>query len=223
MNQTRLKAPGPTLRFSPTAWAKLLYLRDLGITEVGGFGVTPADDLLYVQEIALVKQVCSAVSVVFEDASVADFFDEQIDRGLRPEQFARIWIHTHPAISPDPSGVDEETFARVFGECNWAVMFIIAEDGRTYARLGFHTGPGGALEIPVEVDFSMPFAASDEEAWEREHLANVQVDDVFTSSGSQRRQTAAMLHEDDFRQEDPWDTRWTVNEPYWEEEALLYE
>jgi len=31
----------PTLRFSPTAWAKLLYLRDLGETEVGGF---PASD-----------------------------------------------------------------------------------------------------------------------------------------------------------------------------------
>jgi hypothetical protein len=200
----------------------LLYLRDLGNTEVGGFGVTPADDLLYVQEIALVKQVCSAVSVVFEDVSVADFFDEQIDRGLRPEQFARIWIHTHPAISPNPSSVDEETFARVFGECDWAVMFIIAEDGRTYARLGFHTGPGGALEIPVEVDFSLPFAASDEESWEREYLANVQVEDVFTSARS-KLQTAAMLNENDFAQDDPWDTRWTVNEPYWEEEAVLYE
>ena len=29
----------PTLWFSPTAWAKLLYLRDLGDTEVGGFGI----------------------------------------------------------------------------------------------------------------------------------------------------------------------------------------
>ena len=27
------------LRFSPTAWAKLLYLRDFGRTEVGGFGI----------------------------------------------------------------------------------------------------------------------------------------------------------------------------------------
>jgi len=30
----------PKLRFSPTAWAKLLFLRDRGPTEVGGFGIT---------------------------------------------------------------------------------------------------------------------------------------------------------------------------------------
>jgi len=29
----------PTLRFSPYAWAKLLYLRDRGDSEVGGFGI----------------------------------------------------------------------------------------------------------------------------------------------------------------------------------------
>jgi hypothetical protein len=33
------------LRFSPTAWGKLLYLRDRGGTEVGGFGIAPAADL----------------------------------------------------------------------------------------------------------------------------------------------------------------------------------
>ena len=32
-------AKSPTLRFSPYAWAKLLFLRDLGETEVGGFGI----------------------------------------------------------------------------------------------------------------------------------------------------------------------------------------
>ena len=30
----------PPLRFSPTAWAKLVYLRDAGPTEIGGFGIT---------------------------------------------------------------------------------------------------------------------------------------------------------------------------------------
>jgi hypothetical protein len=32
--------PKTVLRFSPTAWAKLLYFRDRGETEIGGFGVT---------------------------------------------------------------------------------------------------------------------------------------------------------------------------------------
>ena len=55
----------PTLRFSPYAWAKLFFLRDAGETEVGGFAITPADDLLLVEDFALVKQQCSPVTVRF--------------------------------------------------------------------------------------------------------------------------------------------------------------
>ena len=29
----------PVLRFTPYAWAKLLWLRDAGPTEIGGFGI----------------------------------------------------------------------------------------------------------------------------------------------------------------------------------------
>ena len=121
----------------------------------------------------LVEQNCTGVTVAFDDRAVADFFDEQVDQGLTPEQFARIWIHTHPGNSPQPSSVDEETFARVFGRTDWAVMFILACGGRTYARLQFSAGPGGAMRIPTQVDFSLPFAASDEAAWEAEYLAKV--------------------------------------------------
>ena len=171
-NKTRSRRR-PRMRFSPTAWAKLLAFRDRGPTEVGGFGITPADDLLYVEDIRLVQQTCSAVWVAFDDTAVAEFFDEQIDAGRRPEQFGRIWIHTHPGDSAQPSQVDEETFARVFGPCDWSVMFILARGGQTYCRLRFNTGPGGAFEIPVRVDFESSFAGSDFEAWGREYDTTV--------------------------------------------------
>jgi hypothetical protein len=129
---SRLRNPRkPTLRFSPTAWAKLLFLRDLGPTEVGAFGLALTDDPLLVTDVQLVGQTCSLVSVLFDDQAVADFFDAQVDRGLRPAQFGRIWVHTHPWQSPAPSGVDEETFARVFSATDWAVMFILAKEGQT--------------------------------------------------------------------------------------------
>jgi proteasome lid subunit RPN8/RPN11 len=163
----------PWLRFSPAAWAKLLFLRDRGPTEVGGFGLTSPTGLLFVDDIQLVRQTCTSVSVVFEDAAVAEFFDEQIDVGRRPDQFARIWIHTHPGESAQPSFVDEETFGRVFGPCDWVVMFILAHGGATYCRLGFRAGPGGAFEIPVQVDFHGTFSGSDFEAWTREYEAAV--------------------------------------------------
>jgi len=72
-----------------------------------------------------------------------------------------------------PSGTDEETFARCFGKCDWSVMFILAKGGETYARLSFSVGPGGALVIPVEVDFMGRFAGSDHEAWADEYCSNV--------------------------------------------------
>ena len=44
----------PILRFSPTAWAKLLFFRDKGETEIAGFGISALDDLLYVEEFATI-------------------------------------------------------------------------------------------------------------------------------------------------------------------------
>ena len=90
----------PTLRFTPTAWAKLLFLRDRGETEVGGFGISSPLDLLLIDDVRLIRQQCTSVTVAFDDQSVADFFDRQVDHGFRPEQFGRIWIHTHPETPP---------------------------------------------------------------------------------------------------------------------------
>ena len=171
----------PTLRFSPTAWAKMLFLRDSGDTEVGGFGIAAEDDLLFLENVQLVKQSCSWAHVAFDDNSVADFFDELVDRGRRPEQFARVWLHTHPGECPLPSMTDEETFARAFGSEDWAIMFILAREGQSFARLGFHVGPHAQLEIPVAVDYSRAFDACDHDAWEREYVECVHVQELTSS------------------------------------------
>jgi proteasome lid subunit RPN8/RPN11 len=166
----------PVLRFSPTAWAKLLYFRDRGETEIGGFAITSQDDLLHVEAFVTVKQTADVAGVSFDDEAVADYFDAQVDAGRRPEQFARLWCHTHPGESAQPSSVDEETFERVFGQCDWAVMLVLGKTGKTTARLRFNTGPGGEVLIPVEVDYGSPFAASDLGAWEAEYQANVKAE-----------------------------------------------
>jgi hypothetical protein len=162
------------LRFSPTAWAKLLFLRDLGETEVGGFGITAADDPLLVEDVKLVQQLATCVSVAFDDQAVAEFFDQQVDAGRKPSQFGRIWVHTHPGDMSRPSVTDDETFNRVFGRTEWAVMFILAQGGQTFARLRYHVGPGGDLDLPVAVEYGLPFSASDHSAWQAEYLACVQ-------------------------------------------------
>jgi hypothetical protein len=127
--------------------------------------------------------------VRFDDVAVADFFDEQVDLGRQLEQFARVWVHTHPGNSAHPSGTDEGTFRRCFGGTDWSVMFVLARGGRTYARLQFNVGPTGSMEIPVEVDFHRPFDAADQVAWKREYSDTVEkeadwLSDLDVSQGS---------------------------------------
>lgn len=166
--------PRPVLRFSPYAWAKLQWFCHHGDTEIGGFGITAEDDLLLIQDFVTVRQRVSSVSVSFDDEAVADFFEDQVDAGRRPEQFGRLWLHTHPGDSADPSCTDEETFTRVFRGCDWAVMFILARGGATYARLRFNVGPRGQDVIPVQIDYSVPFAASHEQSWLEEYNGNIE-------------------------------------------------
>lgn len=165
--------PKQKLKLSPDVWAKLLYLRDRGPTEIGGFGISPRQDLLYLMEFQLIRQRSTWSSVAFDDVAIADYFDEQVDRGLVPEQFARIWVHTHPGDCPLPSGTDEKTFQRCFGSADWSVMFILAKRDHVYARLRFTAGPGGEIEIPVEVEYSGEFPGSNVTAWNDEYLACV--------------------------------------------------
>jgi hypothetical protein len=113
--------------------------------------------------------VCTAVTVAFDDSAVADFFDDQVDRQLSPERFGRIWIHTHPGRSPEPSFTDEETFERSFSAPAWALMFILARGGESYARIRFQAGPGGQVVLQVRVDYKRAFAASNHDAWRLEY------------------------------------------------------
>jgi len=154
-------------------------MRDMTDNEVAGFGITDADDLLFVKEFVIVKQEVTAVSFIFDDQAVGDLFEDQVDLGRKPEQFARIWLHTHPGDSPVPSITDENTFARVFGTCDWSIMCIVAKKGSTFARLRFNAGPGGEVKIPAIVDYSFEFEATDFELWKQQYKANVIEDDIF--------------------------------------------
>jgi hypothetical protein len=144
----------PALVLAPLAFLKLQFFLHAGETEIGGFGISRTDDLLYVEDFITVRQRVSCVTVEFDDTAVADYFDGMVDEGKVPAQFARIWVHTHPGSSAAPSSTDEETFERAFGRCDWSIMFIISRSGQTYARLRFAAGPRASLLLPVRVDWS---------------------------------------------------------------------
>lgn len=171
------------------------------------------------EDVVLVPQTGTAVEVKFDDTAIADFFDEQVELGRWPEEFGRIWIHTHPASSAQPSSTDEETFERVFGSTDWAVMFILARGGQTYARLRYHTGPGCEVTLEVEVDYSQAFGATDHQAWQDEYdrcveeiVPMVKKGPAFGSASWDRRRLDPWPSEDETSLEWPNDS--TMDDHY---------
>jgi len=173
--KTESRSSPTKLRISAYAWAKILFMRDRGDTEIAGYGVTTPGDPLGVIDFITVKQEADGASFDMDPDAHATFFDEMCDKGLQPWQFQRILLHTHPGNGPSPSGTDERCFVRSFGNCDWAVMFILAKQGAKYCRIRFSTAQGikTEMELPVELDFGLPFQASDHEAWEAEYKANI--------------------------------------------------
>lgn len=174
-----LAATRPELIFSPHAWLKWQLMCHSGDTEVAGFGLSNPHHPLYLDDILVVRQRASNVTVSIDDDAVADLFDDMTDRGIPPNRFARIWLHTHPNESVIPSSVDEATFIRCFGHCDWAVMSILGRTGRTYARLRFDSGPGMQQEIPSRVDWSawpalMPELPLRLDEWQEEYDTHIQ-------------------------------------------------
>ena len=91
-----------------------------------------------------------------------------------PTRFNRIFVHTHPKGCNFPSGHDEGTFSSKFGHYPWAVMFILTKDLKTYCRIRLNH-PSGAtvqVEIPVIVDWTIPFPGTDHKSWGME-LTNI--------------------------------------------------
>jgi len=89
--------PVNTLRFSPTAWSKLMWFRDRGSTEIGGFGISIKEEPLYVLDFLTVGQQCTAAHVEFDDDAVAKLLDDMDRKGYTPDEVLRVWLHTHPA------------------------------------------------------------------------------------------------------------------------------
>jgi len=130
----------PCLTFAPLAWLKLQFFCHAGDTEIGGFGISAADNLPLHRRLCHGPQQVTSMTVHFADDAVADYFDGQVDRGLPPQRFSRIWCHTHPGASQSRAAPDEETFDQSFGRCEWAVMFILGRP-QHYARLALAAVP----------------------------------------------------------------------------------
>ncbi len=196
---------GDTLRFTAYAYAKLLWMRDRGDTEVAGYCVTGTSDPLLVTDFKLIKQKCTGVTFDLDTNDLAEYQDSMLDANLAVWQSARILAHTHPGFSPEPSGVDEENFRKAFSSSDWAIMLIISESGATYCRMKMNVGPGVEKQLKVQVDFSQDFPVSNHSEWNAEYKDNVTVEPTFRMTGKELRATQSAFSPNNLNEHPWWD------------------
>ena len=89
-------------------------------------GISDPKDPLHIVDFAFLPQECTSVSTDFdEDAQNAWMEEMMIEKKLNPDQFTRVWAHTHPSQSASPSSTDWETFQEIMGNMPWGVMLIL--------------------------------------------------------------------------------------------------
>lgn len=192
----------PSLRFSQLAWQKLLWFRDRGNTEIAGWGITRIDDPLLVVDFRTILQRTTSSSYIFDDDGLCESIESWRAEGLKPDQFNRISIHTHPGNSATPSTVDWNTYSdpHIQGSLPWLVMMILAKGGETSAmlRVSAEGGPTVCKSIPVNVLGSFMSIADEfpdlrfgdlKEEWEAEYLRNVHPIQTIKPSKQNKRLT----------------------------------
>ena len=164
------------VRFTPYCWAKLCFIRDIGNSEIGCFGMAETDDPLLLTDIHLPKQDCTTATVELDGQSLLDYRADCRRNGLSEKHSFRVWIHTHPAMSAKPSGTDETTYAELFTGADWGIMLILSKTEDTYARVRYGgDGPQADAILDIEIDYGATFAASDQDAWEAEYWSAVTI------------------------------------------------
>lgn len=176
----------PTLRITPYAWRKLRYIRGKTQNEVGFFGVTAADDPLLLIDVALVPQEVGPATVEFDGLDIARFWAECDQKGMVPAQYTRIWVHTHPGNSATPSGVDHNTFDRYWGNSDWAIMMVVAQDDSYTIKLRYNVGIPADFAIKLHITYDIDFPATDKTAWDKEYAEKVKTRTyTYTQASSQ--------------------------------------
>lgn len=166
----------PTLRFSPYAWAKLIWLRDRGQTEITGFGLGGEQDPLRIEDVILLTQVTTSASVEFEDDAIAEMCDRARAAGIAVNRFRKISIHTHPGNSPTPSSTDETAYKDYFIDHDWSILFILARGGDWYARYRVGRPVPVQMALDVRIDYQGDTRAVDDAAradWDQEYTTYV--------------------------------------------------
>lgn len=154
------------LRIEDHAFLTFVHFRDYKPDEVTMFGITKADDPLYVTEFALVKQKVNPASSDCDPEGMDDHICKYLSKGVLPLNSERIWFHSHPMTgenSANPSIKDMSTWNDNDNKHkNFMVMGILSKSGHMTCKLrikgnassivaGLNSELSYEQDIPVEI------------------------------------------------------------------------
>ena len=137
----------------------MLCLAQEGKNELAGFGISSESNPLLVEEFVLVKHFATPATFEFCPDAMAEHMEAMAARGISPDRCMKIYIHTHPHESADPSHTDWNEFADFAASSDFAVMFIMARGGLTTCTLRIrmledlhHSNSWGGLWVDKRLD-----------------------------------------------------------------------
>ena len=148
-----MKSKVPKLIFSPYAYAKYIWFRDRGKTEISAMAQSSVEDRFYIEDIHIIKQKSSAALTTFDDDGFAEYMEDMVMDGHSSSNVGRIWLHTHPGFSSTPSMTDEDTFKDKFGLCSWAIMGILSHDDMTVWLSMTSEGQSYYMKMEIDIDW----------------------------------------------------------------------
>ena len=164
------------ITFSKKAIAKYLFVRDYcnetnlkeksnsnAFLECSVLGISSPDRINYVDDVIIPKQEVTGTTTDIDQDWLHEWADEMWDKGEdhAPKYTTRIWCHTHPGSSAEPSGTDEKTWSDTYmiDGVDWAAMIIIAQavsskNEHTYCRAKYESSIGMQVSrIGLNIDY----------------------------------------------------------------------
>lgn len=128
-----------SLVITAKAIRKMQFWLNIARGEFAGFGFSgQLKDPLRITDFMLLDQRTGGAHADLDDLAIALHYNDMADAGAEVVQYGRIWFHTHPFgnTQPSPSGGDDATFRRAFGDCDWSVMLVFSNNvNEPYAEI----------------------------------------------------------------------------------------
>lgn len=203
------------LTLAGTTFMKLMYLMKKTTMEVSGYGLSKKDNLFYIHDFRMPKQIGQTAHTELTQDGIAEHFDQCLAEGLEPIEFGRIWVHTHPKGINGPSGTDEATMRDTFGACDWAIMLILTQGEHFHCEFwtkklgGVALGEHLRLPMKVQVDWSN-IQNIDTAAWDAEFTASFEEKKYTYTGGTYNWKTGLFDGESYYEKKSVETKSWTT-------------